>query len=269
MDLQILVSKKGTQVVTATNLHAALQLPPHKYNKNVEKWLIDIYAFKDDIRQPDDLKDFAHRNLKYSKQKDYYFSLEMAKLITLKSDSPVKLPIARHLSSLDVSADEKQSEFLTKDQVVAVLELTKVMGMMSCQYSVEKEHQRRYEENKGLTYDWWKYRADILGYSVEKLREEMATIGKSYKGKNMRQMLLQVDRYEVIRMSVIDLFIALGKSVEYAKNMGDLAKVFAKEMDVEIWDDRKGDMNVFQSNINPTVINEIKSFQKDSILSLW
>ena len=48
MDIQILISKKGTQVVTATNLHDVLDLPLHKYNGNIKKWFCDIYAFQDE-----------------------------------------------------------------------------------------------------------------------------------------------------------------------------------------------------------------------------
>ena len=81
MDLQILISKKGTQVVKASQLHQVLQLPAHKYNSHMDKWLNDIYAFQDDVRQPEMLKDYAPLTLQYSKRKDFYLSLELAKLI--------------------------------------------------------------------------------------------------------------------------------------------------------------------------------------------
>ena len=96
MNIQILVSKKGTQVVTATNLHDVLDLPLHKYNSNIKQWLSDFYAFKDDIRQPIVLHDFAIRS-QASKREDYYISLELAKLITLNSNSPVKQQLANEL----------------------------------------------------------------------------------------------------------------------------------------------------------------------------
>ena len=35
-------------------------------------------------------------------------------------------------------------------------------------------------------------------------------------------MLMQVDKYEMIRTGVIDLFIAMGKTERYARNLGDL-----------------------------------------------
>lgn len=268
MDLQILISKKGTKVVTTTNLHSALALPAHKYNSHVEKWLSDFYAFKDDIRQPESLVDYAERQLKHSRQKDYYISLELAVLITLNTDSTVKQKYAKWLLS-EIKAEQVEEQVLTKEQILAVLELTKVMGLISCQQSVERRHQKHFE--KAFTYNrqWWQYRASLLGYSVGELKEKMAEIGKSYKNKNALKLLVHLDKYEIIRMAVIDLFIALGKPKKYAQDMGDLAKIFAREMRVEIWDDRKASINFNQSNINMSLVNDVKSLRTNGILSLW
>ncbi len=267
MELQILVSKKGTQVVTATNLHDALRLPKHKYNNQVNQWLSDIYSFKDDIRQPKDMKDFARRNLKLAKHKDYYLSLELARLITLNSPSKVKMQYARYLKSFEEK--EENIDSFSKDQITAVLELTKAMGMISCQKSVEQQHLKAYEQQYGYPYRWWEYRASLLGYSVDTLKKKMEDVGKSYKGKNLLQMLMVVDKYEIIRMAVIDLFLALGKSKEYAKSMGELAKFFATEMKIEIWDDRKTSIDFMRPKVNKQLVQEVKSLKKGRNLSLW
>lgn len=267
MDLQILVSKKGTQVVTATNLHDALRLPQHKYNSNVGKWLSDVYSFKDDIRKPVELSDFSKRNLKLSKRKDFYLSIELAKLITLNSDSTAKQQYAKWLTSLEEKEDT--IEAFSKDQIVAVLELTKAMGLISCQKSVEQRHLQAYEASFGKPYRWWEYRANLLGYSVEKLKSKLEQVGKNYKGKSILQMLMSVDKYEIIRMAVIDLFLALGKSKEYAKSMGDLAKFFATEMNIEIWDDRKSSINFMSHKVNPQLVQEVKTFEKGKHLRMW
>ena len=266
MDIQILISKKGTQVVTATNLHDVLDLPLHKYNGNIKKWFCDIYAFQDDVRKPEVMHDYALRSLK-GKREDYYISLELAKLITLNSTSLVKAEVAKYFLSLEQR--EKKEEMLTKDQVLAVLELTKVMGMISCQKSVEKQHQNKYNQSQGKPYQWWKYRANLLGYSVQELKDKMHEVGQNYKSKNLLQLLMHLDKYEIIRMAVIDLFLALGKSEGFAKNMGDLAKVFSLEMKVEIWDDRKSDIQ-FTHNVNMELVNEVKCFQNEGgTLGLW
>ncbi|MEM9821422.1 MAG: hypothetical protein AAF985_10135 [Bacteroidota bacterium] len=268
MDLQILISKKGTKVVTATNLHSVLALPAHKYNSHVEKWLGDYYAFKDDIRQPLALRDYAERTMKHSRQKDYYLSLELAGLITLNTESAVKQKYAKWLLT-QIKADKEEQQMLTKEQILAVLELTKVMGLISCQQSVERQHQKHFEKGQTYNRQWWQYRASLLGYSVGELKEKMAEIGKSYKNKSALKLLVHLDKYEIIRMAVIDLFIALGKPKKYAQGMGDLAKIFAREIKVEIWDDREASINFNQSNIDMSLVNDVKSLRKNGILSLW
>ena len=115
-------------------------------SENIKKWFCDIYAFQDDVRKPEVMHDYALRSLK-GKREDYYISLELAKLITLNSTSLVKAEVAKYFLSL--KQREKKEEMLTKDQVLAVLELTKVMGMISCQKSVEKQHQNKYNQSQG------------------------------------------------------------------------------------------------------------------------
>jgi phage anti-repressor protein len=267
MELQVFISKKGTKVVSATNLHLALQLPDHHYAANIRKWLNDVYEFKDGIRSPVIMQDFAKRKVKDNPiMKDYYLTVELAKLITLNSGSKVKQKYAKWLFSLEDQVEN--AELLTKDQVMAVLELTKAMGLVSCQEAAERQRLKTYEErNQGSASNWWRHRSQILGYSAERLRDKMKRLGKAITGKSQRQMLMQLDKYEMIRAGVIDLFMAMGKSERYARNLGDLAKIFAKELKVDIFDDRNA--GVFSPNADPRVINDLKAFQKGGFLGLW
>ncbi len=99
MELKILESKKGTKVVTASNLHLALGLPNHSYGVNLRRWLRDTYEFSDGIRRPVELRDFGRRPSPISQPvDDYYLSLELAKLISLRTNSKEKLRYARFLS---------------------------------------------------------------------------------------------------------------------------------------------------------------------------
>lgn len=268
MALQVYISKKGTKVVTATQLHQALQLPDHHYAANVKHWLTDVYEFKDGIRKPLKMQDFAKRQLRENSiVKDYYLSVELAKLITLNSRSKVKQKYAKYLFSLEEQVDN--GELLTKEQVLNVLELAKAMGMISCQEAAEKSHLRLYEaRNGGSGSNWWKHRAEVMGYSVEKLRRKLQHMGKNVRGKTQRQMLMQVDKYEMIRTGVIDLFMAMGKGERYARNLGDLAKAFAKELKVEIFDDRR-ETSLFTPHANDQLINELKAFEHNGRLSVW
>jgi len=134
MEIQVFQSSKGTQVVTTSNLYEALQLPAHLYNGTVKYWMQDIYDFSDEVRKPQLLKDYSEIKKAISKRRDFYISLEMARLITLNSKSPVKLIFARKLTEL-VKPKRAAGNF-SKDQILAVLELTKVV---QCSHSKSKD----------------------------------------------------------------------------------------------------------------------------------
>lgn len=261
MKLQIMLSKKGTRVVTSSNLHAVLQLADHHYAMNIRKWLDDIYAFHDGIRKPIKMREFAQRKINDNPVfKDYYLSVEFAKLISLNSRSKLKQKYARIL--LEAEREESRADELSKEQVETILDLTKAMSRLSCQEASEKRHLAVYEQrNGGSAANWWKYRAGILGYSPEKLKRTFEKIGQEIKGKTQRQMLLQLDRYELVRTGIIDLFLAMGKSAAYAKAMGDLAKRFAMEMQLEVVDDKKS-TNLFGSPVKPEIIHHLQNVQQ-------
>lgn len=97
MELDVLVSKHGTKVITASNLHQVLRLPAHHYSANVRKWLKDLYEFRDGIHRPQVLRDYARRPRPGEPIEDFYLTLELAKLIALRTNSKQKLKYARLL----------------------------------------------------------------------------------------------------------------------------------------------------------------------------
>ena len=101
MELQILISKKGTKVVTASNLYGALELPEQHYSTILLKWIDDFYEFTEGIRKPVRLQDYAKRKILNNPiLKDYYLSLELAKKIVLRSKSKLKRKFANKLHLL-------------------------------------------------------------------------------------------------------------------------------------------------------------------------
>ena len=272
MDLQILVSKKGTKVVKASNLYLILGLPNKQYAIILRRWLNDVYEFKDGIRKPSSMKDFAMRPKQADDDReklvdDYYLSIEFAKLVTLNTKSKSKQKYATFLLNLEDKTNN--SDLLSIDQVMAVLELAKVMGLVSCQAAAEQKHLEMYEaRNNGTAANWWTFRSKVLGYSSDKLKEKMKCSGKNATGKTQRQMLMQLDKYEMVNTAVIDLFMALGKTEQYAKNLGKLAKIFAKELNVEIFDDRDSSLPL-TPHLNSELATEVKQLKKGRYLQLW
>ena len=99
MALEVFESKKGTKVVTASSLHSALKLPVRQYGAMVRRWLRDAYEFEDGIRRPQIYRDFAKRPRPGEPVEDFYLTLELAKLITLRSNSKDKMKFARLLDA--------------------------------------------------------------------------------------------------------------------------------------------------------------------------
>ena len=266
MELQVLISKKGTKVITASNLYSALELSEQYYSMTLLKWIDNFYEFSDGIRKPIRLQDYAKRKITNNPiLKDYYLSIELAKKITLRSKSKRKQKYARQLHILQ--DQEIYSEAMTPEKIQIVLEVARTMTRLSCQVSAEKKHQEIYTtRNGGSSANWWKYRSQLLGYSADYLRKQMEAKGKKYKGKSQREMLLHLDnKPEMIRTAVIDLFMVMGKSEKHAQKLGNMAKIFAKEMNMDVFDDKESG-NLFASSINTTLLNEFKNYRHATAL---
>lgn len=262
MEIAVFTSKKGTKVVTAMDLHQALEIGNHHYGVNVRRWLKDVYQFQDGIRRPVVMKDYAIRKQKdASVLEDYYLSIELAKLIALQSKSKVKLKLARYLQ--EVEASEGSQMPLDQEEVLHTVELVKAMSMRSCQEAAEQRHLEVYAARNGnSTGNWWNYRASLLGYTAEDLRSRLENKGVSSKGKNQRQILQHLDPLETIRTAFIDHYMALGKTAAFARAMGDLAKNLAQQLDLEIFDDRLAG-NMFAPEINTSLVQKVKTLQRE------
>lgn len=267
MEMQILVSKKGTKVVLASELYVALELPKQEYGRAVHKWIQDCYEFRDGIRKPVPLRDFAVKKTHDALMDDYYLTLELAKCITLHSRSKHKMAVARWLGDMD-HREEDPNRF-TVDQIKALVELSRVMGLVSCQMACEQRHHKVFEQrNGGKKINWWTFRSSVLGYSTEDLRAALLRAGKKVSGKSQRELLMHLDKYEMIRAAVIDLFMAMGKRESLARNAGELAKFFAEQLKVEIFDDRNSLPGLIPE-VNQDLVEQVKNGRADQPIQLW
>lgn len=100
MKLEVFESKQGTKVVTASNLHAVLKLPVRQYGSMTRRWMRDLYEFGDGIRRPQAYRDYAKRPRPGEPIEDFYLTLELAKLIALRTNSKDKLKLVRLLETV-------------------------------------------------------------------------------------------------------------------------------------------------------------------------
>lgn len=136
----------------------------------------------------------------------------------------------------------------TAQQIEALMDLSRAMTLVSIQKEVEKKHFAIYNDK----YTWYQYRAALLGYSTNDVIKAMQRVNK--KHHSIRASLVQLDANELIRTGVIDFMIAMGKTNEYALNVGNLCKSMAMKMKLGniIWDDTKEN----PLKINQTEITE-------------
>lgn len=243
MELTIRTSKKGTRVINATELHRALGLSDHHYQNNVRHWLKDVYQFTDGIRRPEGMKDYARDpKSKGDLMQEYYLSLELGKLIALTSKSKVKQAIATRLSKEeDVYPEHVQ---LSTTETLELLEQVKAMARISCQKAAESRHLAHYTRKRG-TGDYWNHyrREQIVGCTMAELREQLNLRGQKVAAKaDLRELINLVDPCDLIRIGIIDHYAAMGNTLPYAQQLGNLAKELARQLRLEIVDDRKGDL---------------------------
>lgn len=242
MDLTIRVSKKGTRVVKASELHRALGLADHHYQANVRGWIKDVYQFADGIRKPVGMQDYARStNTKTDVVHEYYFNLEFARLVALSAKSKVKQAIATKLSKEEAVFPERVQ--LTAEQTLELLEQTKAMTRFSCQIAAEERHLNAYIRRTGSGDYWNRYRAtNVVKVTMEELRTQLTDRSISYnRNHRVRELLLRHDPLECIRVGIVDLYAAQGYSIPYALQLGKLARELADTMSLEVTDDRQGE----------------------------
>jgi hypothetical protein len=244
--------------IDSIELHnEVLKLDRSNYSKTVKSWFNKDYLFKNEsiIRKPIEEKDFSYLGTKSTGGRPiqcFTLSLDLCKLIAINSESKFKKEFVQWLLSLE-NQHETGLAF-TSEQVISLIDLSKAMCLVSIQKEVERKHFDLYAQPQ----TWWNYRAALLGYSKDSLIEAMKAVNK--KHNSTRESLLKLDANELIRTGVIDFMLALGKSQEYAKNVGGLCYDMASKMELGklIWDDTKPD----SLGINKPFCNTIKQTYK-------
>lgn len=258
MDLPILTSKKGTKVIKSTQLHRALGLNDGHYQSNVKRWISDIYQFSEEIRKPAGMTDYAlAKRSSAALVKEYYLSLEFARLIALSSRSKVKRAVANKLAR-EESAYPQQVR-LGAAEMLQLLEQVKAMSRMSCQIKAEERHAADYQRRRGSMSYWNHYRSEMIGYRKETLMASLLEMGIKFpKRATIRELLLRHDASELIRIGLIDHYAAQGHPLSYATEIGQIGQQLAKQLQLEVVDDRKGEL-LFAPPVDTAVLASLGS----------
>lgn len=164
---------------------------------------------------------------------DYYLTRDAALSVIAMSRGKKAKEV--RIMLINAFTEKQTGLLLNADQVAALTDVVKAMTLVSVQKQALDKHFVLFNKPK----EWWKYRADLLGYSPESLKTALQQINKAYKSQ--KQALIHIDPSEIIRTGVIDLLIALGRDKEYALNVAEFAKIIAQKTGFcyKIWDDTK------------------------------
>ena len=246
-------SKKGTQYVWASELKMLLEV-----TERIETWMqrmVDLgfelnkeYSIHDRIYQTDSKGE--------TKVRDWAIKIDMAKHIALLQNSRRSKALRAYLIKIEKRRSE--GELLDRKQIIALIDLCKVLGLFSVQKYLEKEHYEILDKPS----NWWEYRAKLLGYSAKDLKAAVSALGEKYQSQRQAIMVLDrhklASRFELIKIATIDLFIILGKSEEYAKNMGLTALELAKEFNPEVYNDLDTSID-FRTPEQKNIIDQVQN----------
>ena len=113
------------------------------------------------------------------------------------------------------------------------------------------------ESQSGTEKEWHAIRNDILGYNKYDLQDQLMSTGRMPGKKSSRELLLLLNKYELIRIGVIDLLKSMNKSDLFAAKMGNLAKYFAEKQELAINYDLEANVLPFKPNtqeVHPEIL---------------
>lgn len=256
--INVQYSPKGTPYVFASELHQMLEISTPLtiwFNRMIEYGFVENEEFS--LLQTPVHTQNGGTTLKH----DWAVRLDMAKHIAMIQKTPKGKEIRQYL--IDMDKQVVQGALLSHVQMSALFDLCEILGYFTVQQSAESKHFKFYSENNDKK-DWWKYRADVLGFSKKELEEILITLGEKYK--NQRQALFKIDRYELIRVAMIDLLMAMGKPKEYAINVSKFAKKIAEKIKPEVYDDSGMSLN-FKPQYQQNLIDSIGRIENNILKS--
>jgi phage anti-repressor protein len=238
--IMIDVNEKG--LVSARGVHKILDI-----KERFSAWIENAFDFFENEYKVTPYV-FLHPQNKQEMQ-DYYLPLEMAKEICMTSKNGKEL--RKYLLSLD---NKKQGGLL--------LSHAEILGLQELVIACLFEEYRKLAKEKHLTThlprnaegkDWGVAqlkRNSICGIDKYELEQRLKKVNVKYA--NVEKALMQIDKLELIRIAVIDTMLHFGKTIEYARNVGDLAKEISKAR-INHFDRAKDTMFAIPIQFNKTI----------------
>ena len=254
--IEVYFNTNDERFVWASDLHRGLQI-----GTKLNTWMprmID-YGFEDG-------KDFIRRhktvttvNNMNKDSYDWALTLDMAKHIAMVQRTPLGKQMRQYLLGLDKKVND--GSLLNQKQIMALCDICSVMGYFSVQEFFEKEHYELLFKQSGNR--WWEERARLFGYTAKEMQEALTAMGIKYK--NRRQAIQKLDKMDLIRIGVFDLFRSMGKDRAYAMNVSNTARGLADIVNPYIYNDSNTSID-FKPQAHNNLIADLKNYKKGSNL---
>lgn len=155
---------------------------------------------------------------------DFLIPIAMAKEICMTSKNGKEL--RKYLLSLSDKKDE--GLLLNHDEILELNPLVEASFIKEFRDKARNSHLSLYVTDNAKGKDYAKAnikRNTICGIDREEIAKRLYSINK--KSTTLDADLIKLDKYELIRIAVIDCMLFFGKTKEYAINIGDLCKKLA------------------------------------------
>lgn len=155
---------------------------------------------------------------------DFWIPIDMAKEICMTSKN------GKELRKYLISLDDKRQEglLLNHEEILELNPLVEASFIKEFRDKARNSHLSLYLPNNAKGKDYAKaniQRNTICGIDREEIAKRLHSINK--KSTSLDADLIKVDKYELIRIAVIDCMLFFGKTKEYAMNIGNLCKKLA------------------------------------------
>jgi phage anti-repressor protein len=217
-----IIEKDNKKFVSAKDLYTGLELNVSHYSRWAKKHIIES---KSKYKDYSPLR--ANEKGKGNFSNDYLLSVNFAKFLCTTSGSEVAVEFVEYLISLE---NQKQDGFLlSHEEILALQEMVVASHFKEFRDLARDKHLNTYLPNNPQPKHFGQShinRNTICGIDKYELEQRLNKFNIKYTG--VEKALITVDKYELIRISVIDTMLHFGKTKEYAINIGNLAKELSK-----------------------------------------
>lgn len=223
----IMIEVNENGFVSARHLHEVL-----KPKRDYSTWIKEMLSFgleegvDFNFHNYVEVRKEGNRDIKRT-FKDLLFTIDTAKETAMVSKTKNSREVRKYLISLSNKKDT--GLLLSHEEILKLTNVVKAAFIKEFRDVAREKHIDTYLPVEPKGYDYANantQRNKVCGINRKALEQRLAKL--NINPSTIEKGLLKVDKYELIRISIIDSMMHFGRSKEYAVNVGDFAKRLAE-----------------------------------------